>query len=238
VRIVVNHLTRMMKGYICAAGIDTETQAHIRPVLPGMRLRANLLEPLGGPFNIAALVDLGETHPCGNAPETEDVEFQPARAAKVRTLPGEEFWKLLSSVSESCLGDVFGSELERVGHTLAIEQGRGVVSLGCIAPKRAPALAIDRFDRIRALVSDEASYYDLPVTDLRLYENDHQSPRERLVEDVGERLARGVPVIVSVGVTRPFAVHDGEPALHWLQVNNLHLEDDPAWTGSATVIER
>jgi len=44
-------------------------------------------------------------------------------------------------------------------------------------------------------------------------------------------LARGVPVIVSVGVTRAFAVHEGEPALHWLQINNLHLEDDPAWAG-------
>ena len=235
-RIVVNHLTRMMKGYICAAGIDPDTQTHIRPVLPGMRLRANLLEPLGGPFNMAALVDLGETHPCGNAPETEDVEFLPARAARVRTLAGEEFWKLLLSVSESCLGEVFGSELERVGHTLAIEEGRGVVSLGCIAPKRAPTLAIDRFDRIRALVADEASYFDLPVTDLRLYENDYQSPRERLVENVGERLARGVPVIVSVGVTRPFAAREGEPALHWLQVNNLHLEDDPAWTGFGAVL--
>jgi len=231
VRIVVNHLTRMMKGYICAAGIDEETGEHVRPVLPGMRLRADLLEERGGPFNMAALVDLGRTDPCGNAPETEDVEFHPAVAARVRILSGEEFWKLLRSVSESCLGDVFGSELERVGNTLAIQQGRGVVSLGCIAPRRAPTLAIDRFERIRALVADGESYYDLPVTDLRLYENDHQSPRETVVADIGERLARGVPVIVSVGVTRAFAAREGEAALHWLQVNNLHLEDDPGWSG-------
>jgi hypothetical protein len=164
VRIVVNHLTRMMKGYICAAGIDEETNEHVRPVLPGMRLRADLLEARGGPFNMAALVDLGETHSCGNAPETEDMEFHPALAARVRTLPGEEFWRLLRSVSESCLGDVFGSELERVGHTLAIEQGKGVVSLGCIAPKRAPTLAIDRFDRIRALVADATISVRVTVT--------------------------------------------------------------------------
>jgi len=232
VRIVVNHLTRMMKGYICAAGIDPETQAHIRPVLPGMRLRTSVLDEQGGPFSMASLVDLGETHPCGNAPETEDVEFHLALASRVRTLSGEEFWKLLRSVSDSCLGDVFGSELEPVGHTLAIQEGKGVVSLGCLAPNRAPTLAIDRFDRIRALVADGESYYDLPVTDVRLYENDHQSPRQRVVQDIGERLARGVPVIVSVGVTRPFAAREGEPALHWLQVNNLHLEDDPAWTGA------
>jgi hypothetical protein len=221
----------MMKGYVCAAGIDPETQEHVRPVLPGMRLRTGILEEQGGPFSMAALVDLGETHPCGNAPETEDVEFHPSLAAKVRTLPGQEFWTLLRSVSESCLGDVFGSELESVGHTLAIEEGKGVVSLGCLAPKRPPTLAIDRFDRIRALVADGEIYYDLPVTDVRLYENDHQSPRQGIVAGIGERMARGVPVIVSVGVTRAFAVRDGEPPLHWLQVNNLHLEDDPAWVG-------
>ena len=58
-RIVVNHLTRMMKGYICAAGIDEETNEHVRPVLPGVRLRVDLLEERGGPFSMAALVDLG-----------------------------------------------------------------------------------------------------------------------------------------------------------------------------------
>jgi len=36
--------------------------------------------------------------------------------------------------------------------------------------KEGATLAIDRFDRIRALVADGESYYDLPVTDLRLYE--------------------------------------------------------------------
>src|SRR5262249_40825385 len=113
----------------------------------------------------------------------------------------------------------------------AIQQGKGVVSLGCIAPKRAPALAIDRFERIRALVADGESHYDLPVTDLRLYENDHQSPRETAIADIGERLARGVPVIVSVGVTRAFSAPEGEPALHWLQVNNLPPAADPSLSG-------
>ena len=35
--------------------------------------------------------------------------------------------------------------------------------------------------------------------------------------------------MLGVGLTRPFAPTAGEPPLHWLQVNNLHLEDDPAW---------
>ena len=230
-RMVVSHLTRMMKGYICAAGIDPVTREHVRPVLPGMRLRASMLESNGGPFRMAALVDLGETRYCGTAPEVEDVEFQVSRAARLGALSGGEFWELLRSVAEENLRDVFGDDLEPVGHTLAIREGGGAASLGCIAPKRAPALAVDRFDRIRALLADENAFHDLPVTDLRLYENEHQFPRQEVVDNINERLARGVPVIVGVGVTRLFAASQGEPALHWLQINNLHLEDDPTWNG-------
>jgi len=32
-KIVVNHLTRMKKGYICVAGVMSGTTTHVRPVL-------------------------------------------------------------------------------------------------------------------------------------------------------------------------------------------------------------
>jgi hypothetical protein len=53
------------------------------------------------------------------------------------------------------------------------------------------------------------------------------------VRRVADRLAQGVPALLSVGLTRPFSTRPDEPPLHWLQVNNLHLEDDPAWRLSA-----
>ena len=34
-RIVINHLTRMRAGYICAAGVEANTLQHVRPVLLG-----------------------------------------------------------------------------------------------------------------------------------------------------------------------------------------------------------
>src|SRR5438128_1583244 len=111
----------MMKGYVCVAGIDPETKEHIRPVLPGKRLRTSLLETQGGPFGMAAIVDLGETRYCGTAPEIEDVEF--SLAARVGTLSGGDFWKLLQSVSERSVRDVFGDDLQRAGQTLAIREG-------------------------------------------------------------------------------------------------------------------
>src|SRR5262249_61901424 len=113
---VVSHLTRMMKGYICAAGIDPVTREHVRPVLPGMRLRASMLASNGGPFRMAALVDLGETRYWVAAPEVGDVEFQVGRAGRGGDMAGEAFWELLESVWDDNLRDVLCAECERGRH--------------------------------------------------------------------------------------------------------------------------
>lgn len=63
---------------------------------------------------------------------------------------------------------------------------------------------------------------------------DGARPDAETIRDVAGRLARGVPALLSVGLTRPFSARPDEPPLHWLQVNNIHLEDDPAWRLTAT----
>jgi hypothetical protein len=50
-----------------------------------------------------------------------------------------------------------------------------------------------------------------------------------VVRDVAARLQRGVDLILSVGLARAWRRDEGEPYRHWLQVNNLHLADDPLW---------
>src|SRR5262249_38600569 len=40
---------------------------------------------------------------------------------------------------------------------------------------------------------------------------------------------RSVGVILSVGLARAFQASGDTARRHWLQVNNLHLEDDPVW---------
>jgi hypothetical protein len=78
-------------------------------------------------------------------------------------------------------------------------------------------------------LSDGSMSLDLSVTDLRLYADDGARPDTAAIRNVAGRLARGVPALLSVGLTRPFSARPDEPPLHWLQVNNIHLEDDPAW---------
>jgi hypothetical protein len=70
---------------------------------------------------------------------------------------------------------------------------------------------------------------DLSVTDLRLYADDGARPDTARVREIAARLDHGVPALLGVGLTRPFASRPNEAPVHWLQVNNIHLEDDPAW---------
>jgi hypothetical protein len=230
VKIVVNHLTRMKPGYICVAGIDLQSSSHVRPVLAGaQRLTTKLLLANGGPFDMNVVVDLGKTEAKGAAPETEDHLFDPGLAKPIKELDTDAFWKLLRSVSKKTLSEIFGAELTVRGNGRTVDQGTGGASLGCLAPATPPAFYVNPWDKIRVSVTDGALSADLSVTDLRLYENDGKTPRAKSVHDLQDRIKAGINVVLSVGLTRPFQASGDSAARHWLQLNNVHLEDDPGW---------
>ena len=232
-RIVVNHLTRMQPGFICVAGLDVDTNAHVRPTTSS-RLSSRLLARHGGPFDLGEIVDLGATHRAGRPPELEDYSFQPRQARRVGQLPPAEFWDRLLAVSATRLSDLFGPELTRRGaRSCAVDAGKGTASLGCLLPDEPPALYTQsrpgRPDRVRLQVSDGRFVLDLGVTDIRLYGADHVTPDHERIEDVAARLRGSVPTVLAVGLTRASAGTPDYPPVHWLQVNSIHLADDPGW---------
>jgi len=229
-KIIVNHLTRMRPGYICVAGIDVETGRHVRPVL-GRNLGTVLLARHGGPFDIGAQVDLGRTQYAGHPPETEDYHFEPRTTIRHGTATPGAFWALLERVARPHLREIFGPALSLQGQGCVVAPGSGDTSLGCLRALRPPLLRVNDQGKIRCLLPSRTVTLDLGVTDLRLYtyEDGQYQPRRALVEQVAARLERGVPVILSVGLGRPWQKLDQSTPLHWLQVNNLHLEDDPLW---------
>lgn len=240
-RIVINHLTRMRALRVCAAGIDVETQRHVRPVLAGSgQLTNSLLHDRGGPFDIGVEVELGPTTTAGRSPEIEDRIFKPAQARAIRTLSHSEFWSLLNGASSRRLKEVFGNDLGRMGATsCGVSQGCGAASLGCLIPANRPRLSLQtrpgKPAQVRIWVTDGDFHLDLSVTDVRLYQADLATPAEQLVQDLDRRMLRGVGVILSVGLTRPFATSPEQTPVHWLQVNNIHLDDRPIWAHAASV---
>ena len=225
----------MKSPFICVAGVDWSTRAHVRPVLADrQQLRTALLVRNGGPFEMAGRVDLGAVTPIASPPENEDHRFVPQQAARGGDLSPAKFWLLLNDLAEARLARLFGPELTKRGSSAAaVDKGRGMASLGCLAPTGRPKLyvraRVGRPAQVRLRVSDAELDLDLSVTDIRLYGADHVTPDPPTIDRVARRLADGEPVILSVGLTRASASSPDFAPVHWLQVNNIHLESDPTW---------
>lgn len=230
VQIVVNHITRMQPGYICVAGIEPNSKAHIRPSLSGARLPAALLHANGGPFAFGAVVALGPTVHEGRPPEIEDHLFRPEDTEFLGIASGDALWSLLSECAETRLTRLFGTGLASHGQTYAVDIGNGVSSLGCLRPLRATPF-VDKFDAVRVALADGEIGVTLPITDLRLYESDFKTPRREAVRDISRRLHDGVEYVLGVGLTRAWQRPGDTAARHWLQVNSVILRDDPTWQG-------
>lgn len=188
-----------------------------------------MLRRNGGVFDVASIVELGSTLPCGTPPETEDHLFNSKRLIAVKDLDPAPFWKLLEAVSHKTLAGIFGKDLKAQRSGCAVDEGKGSASLGCVQPATPPKLFINGWGKIRMKVSDGAFDVDLSVTDLRVYEKDQKTPRSKVVADVQCRIEKGGSVILSVGLARAFQASGDMARRHWLQVNNIHLEDDHAW---------
>lgn len=232
--ILINHLTRMQRGFVCAAGIDLHTVKHVRPVPVRDSLPMDCLARYGGPFDMARSVDLGAARPVPVPPHVEDQLCDPAAARFVQEATPENFWRLLERLSRCRLRDVFGPDLADVGRgRFAAPAGKGLASLGCLRPQGLPALCLsadrDGRPRIRMRLTDGEAACDAPVTDLRLFGPDHSTPDVARVREVAERIRRSKGVILSVGLTRQYRPTPDAPPRHWLQVNNVHLREDPAW---------
>jgi len=231
-RIVINHLTRM-SDHICVAGFDPDTSALVRPILPYGGVPYGLLARHGGPFDIANVVDLGEAVQRPQPPHVEDHLVDLLYVKKHGQMPPDEFWQSLKTMAAGTLRGIFGDGLQQVGPSCVMEAGKGRVSLGCVRPARPPSLHVrqrpDGKTHVRMALGDGAFDLDAAVTDIRLYQADHVTPRPEAVRRLAARLEDGETVILSVGLTRPYSSSPDTPPMHWVQVNNVHLERAPAW---------
>jgi len=230
-RIVVNHLTRMSPGFICIVGIGVATNRHIRPVCSRARLPLRWAASHGGVFGIGNIVDLGPVRDRGARPEVEDREFREQHLRCVERLPPDAFWSVLDDHHDTRLQRIFGPELTLIGHSCTTERGTGEASLGVIIPDRIERLYAGGRGGVRLACDIGRAQLDLAVTDLRFYAMDDSTAtwtinRNRLAS-VAYALETGVPVILSVGLTRAFKRDGNDTARHWLQVNNIHLANDP-----------
>ena len=216
---------------MCVAGMCTATWTHVRPVFPsGTPLGVELHTARGGLFSLGAVVELGEVQPRGGAaPQVEDYVFAPAATQSTRHMEPEEFWDTLAKVAVGSMRTVFGNDFIKVGATAAVVEGGGKASLGCLRPRVFSALWVDDFDHVRASLSDGAMECErASVTDLRLHRADGK-PDEQSVQLLWERVSGGAECLLSIGLSGAFRKRGDTCERCYLQVNNIHLADDPLW---------
>ncbi len=226
-KIVINHVTRMEAPRVCVAGFDPLTLEHIRPTTPPSDpLTRELLREAGGPFGMGALVDIGAITPNPSPPETEDHLFKSHHAHHQEDLDGDLFLEQLTVLHAADLDSAFGSELERVGRTYAVEPGHGGKSLAVLCAA-SPVFEINRYGKLQLRYEDTEPPTYLSVKDVRFFEDDHQTIKTGVVDDVSRRLRRGVDAFLMVGLTRAWSKPGDTCARHWLQLNGLCLVDRP-----------
>ncbi len=219
----------MQPGYFCAAGIDLESEAHVRPVLRRGRLTTDLLSTNEGPFDIGSVLDIGPTTNVGHTPELEDRRFDPADVRWLYDDDPNDYWNALERVARESLEDIFGPALELWDESGTVDVGEGYASLGLLKPEKQPWMYVDHRGTVRLVLDYLMPSVDLSVTDLRLYERDGRTPRRDLVQSLQRRLEAGIEAILSVGLTRPWQKWNDDAERHWLQLNNIHLKDEPLW---------
>jgi hypothetical protein len=232
-RIVINHLTRMHDGRVCVAGLDPHSGQHIRPLLPRGHLTQTSLTRFGGPFGIGAAVEIGPVRYAGTPPELEDREFDWRNVRAQEALSPTAFWSVLQQAARGHLREIFGAILIRNGSTLVATPRTGTASLGILRPNSKLHLAVASVNgslRVRLELENEEGRLSLPVTDVRLFEDDMTTPCADAVQFVADQIGRGVDTFLSVGLSRAWAPAGMKPR-HWLQVNNIHLHNHPTWDG-------
>ena len=231
--IIVTHLTRMRRGYICAAGLCPADGQHVRPVYEKGNLGVNMLARNGGPFALGRRLDLTRVQKVeAPPPHVEDWTTDRQGIRPLGDMSPAQFWALLAAHAVPTLREAFGPALRQMGSTsFGSDPGQGATSLAYLRLAPPPTLHLVEREsgsrQIRATLEAEATA-DLGVTDKRLYVGHAHLPNEALVVRLQETLNKSSEVIVAVGLGRPYP--PGEPnAVNWLQLNNIFPREAPLW---------
>ena len=239
-QIAITHLTKMTHPYIGVAGLDA-FGAHRRPVLAtnsgkNIPLGRSLLCSRRGPFQLGAVVDLGEVRSWGKPPEVENVLFDLERAFLADVLDPQEFWIRLEKSACHSLRSIFGSTLRSTPNRKSayIMRGKGVASLGVLRVQKARLSFIKQWNRLteryeqipRCWFEDpDIGQLELRVHDLRLWESDHATPALGAVNRIRDGLD---DFFISFGLGGHWPPR-GAASRHWLRVNNVYPRGDPLW---------
>jgi hypothetical protein len=227
VDVVVTDLTRMRDAHICIAGIDLATGQRVRPKLAGVSVPEVVARHYGGTVRLGSVLRFVNPWIVPAVPEIEDVIVPLDELVEQSRMAPGEFSSLVAAGSGRVVDQIEG--LTRGASSMTVPEGSGRGSLAIAPCRPAFRLSVNRRGRVRAQLD---AALNVSATDLRLY--DGAVPNGAAVSELARRSRDTRRVVLGVGLTRPFSPDGESPPVHWLQLNTVHLLDDPYWEPSVT----
>ncbi len=226
--ILICHLTRMSAGKICVAGIDIATNMHVRPVFPMGNFTIQDLRANGGTMEIGAVVDIGDAVKSGYPPEVEDHDVKRKNLRYIKTLSANAFSTWMAENSSHSVRHIFGERMSYEFGYATLKPGEGKASLGCLSVQGEKLLHVNDQGRIRMRFMTDGVRLNLPITDLRCFENDAVTLDKVAINQL-QQLVADNEIVLSLGVTRLYRPKPEAPEAHWLQVNGVFPVTNPYW---------
>lgn len=221
---LITEVTHMAGGDVCVAAIDLQTQQIARPLQWNHRnWPAELVQNGLAPGRIVRQKIRRIQDPHGFPHQTEDTQVADALELLDHAVAGPNLFRILAPMADASVCGIFDG---RVLENKYVVDGTKCRSLGAVISDPKLARLYTSYDRPRLEFSDGDRNYDLPVTDLLIW-NACKSDRLGAVQKAFLAAARGKEhLMIRVGLARGWAGSSNEfdPKRCYLQVNGVIFE--------------
>lgn len=201
---------------VCVAALDRGTEQQIRLNSP------QPTESHCAGLDIGVEINVSWSLSANNAqPHAEDGVWEPQSLRITRRLNAAELLELLQPPAKIRVSDIFGDPWRRGRNgNVGFQPGVGASSLGSLIMDGISIRGED--NGLRVLFKDADGDYVVPFQDLHVRLHQQRCPQCQL-DWVGptHRAYADRPVLLRLGLTRPYEIEGYHPPTCWLQVNHI-----------------
>lgn len=220
-RLIITDVTEMGASKYCVAGWNARAQRMVRPLPNGANWTAGLRQRHGiVPGASVDVTPTGQRHRSLFPHHTEDTPVSPATIRHVNSGPIDWFAAgappTYRTVSEAFSGHIAQNSIwNNVRQAVYVPVGTQVGSLAAVRCPRASVQFIETFNKLRAVLNDGDSRYELAISSLAL----KTAWRQGGLAAVRRSLPATPQFHIRLGLARAFG---NSPDKCYLMVNGIH----------------
>ncbi len=159
---IITGITNMKDDRICISCYEETNKRYIRPLLKHNHLRVNFLSEYN--VSLGTKISLSYTEVHTPPPHIEDVWIDLNSVTVLDQFTKTQFKDFITSISDNCVEDIFGYEIELISGQPVVPDGFGRKSLGAIVCRNCSVYQ-DQYGKLRCDLIDVKGreYRHIPV---------------------------------------------------------------------------